>query len=423
MKNALPLGRFSLVHNNCPILLFQLFLHDSYCALPSRAYENRVFRQSVRRVNDTVRQTEGRERPAERLHRLLRHGLCPVHYVFQAAQIQSLGLLPTFAVRRSAPPKSNVILVGIELARRQAEGEVGRLQVRPAIFRYSLQPSHGALQEGDGRHVPAAPAAVNHANERTDESHIVVLGQPGHDPRLDGGLQLAGDNVQIVRQVGMSQRDALGRRRRSGRVLDEGNLVRFWMGLYPRIGPDRGRILQRLPVRHDPYQFLRPGRRNDVVLPPPSSPLSAPHVDLGRERALHAPQSLRLRVLSVRECRAGTAPTGDAHERRHALLTIGVGRIHGNRDETRAYTRQERQDEVRRAGRVHQQHAISPGQRRSTGLLRVANEGGRFLHRVRAVPDFGGQQPTGQVLHRVMQLLIRNGRGDGRSAVRARLEK
>mmetsp|Transcript_17300 Transcript_17300/g.37329 ORF Transcript_17300/g.37329 Transcript_17300/m.37329 type:complete len:320 (+) Transcript_17300:1470-2429(+) len=304
-----------------------------------------------------------------------------------------------------------VILLWIEFARRQAEGEVGRLQMRPTIFRHSLDPAHGSLQEGDGGHVVAAAAAIYDADEGADQTHVVVLGQPRHNCCVRGGVQFIRYDVQIVGQVGMRQGHSFRSGGRSRSVLDEGGLVRFRGQL--RLWKDLGRVVQRLLVRHDPNQFFRPRRHVATVFS-----LCFPLFEFRHEGIFHLTQSFGMSVFSVGQRDARSASACNAHERGYAVLPSRVGRVDRHGNEAGAEARQECHDEVRRAGRVDKHHAVSF--RQGWHVLRDCDE--RFALGVELEP-LGREETRREVFHRKVQFLIRDGRRRRWRVVPVRLQE
>ena len=65
----------------------------------------------------------------------------------------------------------------------------------------------------------------------------MIAGQPEHAAAGSRVLERIGDQRRVVHQVGMLEHDALGRARRAGRVLQEGQRVAVDVGMLPIVAP------------------------------------------------------------------------------------------------------------------------------------------------------------------------------------------
>ncbi len=123
---------------------------------PAAGDHQRRFGQAVARIKRLATETAGTERLGEAFERFMPYRLGAAEGHFPATQIQLRALL-----RRDAVDA-------------QVVGKIGAAAYRGPILRNSLQPAHGALNEGDRRHDHGRTVGVDRLNDAADEAHVVV---------------------------------------------------------------------------------------------------------------------------------------------------------------------------------------------------------------------------------------------------------
>ena len=101
--------------------------------------------------------------------------------------------------------------------RAQAEGRRGRNG--GATLGNFLQPAQGILKEARGIHQERAAALEEGRQSVSDETHVVVEGQPAHDARRAPHVVIALDDFLIVMEIRVGDHHAPGAARGAGGIL------------------------------------------------------------------------------------------------------------------------------------------------------------------------------------------------------------
>ena len=107
----------------------------------------------------------------------------------------------------------------------QIVGEVGSLTVRDAVPRDRFEPSHGPLDERQWRHEITGHAEKQRLNQAFDQPVVVMVRHPGRGDAVRRIAFRLAQDAALMQHVAVTDRDPLGRRCRTGRVLQKGDIV------------------------------------------------------------------------------------------------------------------------------------------------------------------------------------------------------
>ncbi|PWK86913.1 hypothetical protein C8D88_10474 [Lentzea atacamensis] len=196
---------------------------------------HRGLREAVARHERAPAQTRGREHLAE--------------------PVERLGTDRFAADERHLPPaqvEAGQLHLG-DAPHTQVEREVRRAAVGPADLGDEPQPADRAADEHPGGEQQCGPAGVDRVEHTAHQSHVVVRRQPGHAGRpgqsvlVGRAVQVGVDQREVVQDVAVGQRHALGLTGGSRGVLQIRRRVDADGGRLPPVGRRRHDLVGREP--------------------------------------------------------------------------------------------------------------------------------------------------------------------------------
>jgi hypothetical protein len=141
------------------------------------------------------------------------------------------------------------------LPRREHVSEVRRRGVRGADAAHHLEPDRRAPDEGERREQPQAAVAMQRAEDAADQAEVMEVGNPDDGARVGAAVELGGIAIELVGEVAVRDHHAARRPGRTGRVLENRQIVGRWA----RQRDLPARRLER--VGHEPVQLRPAGSR------------------------------------------------------------------------------------------------------------------------------------------------------------------
>ena len=129
--------------------------------------------------------------------------------------------------------------------------------MRDAIPRDRLQPANRSFDEGQWRHEVARHADEQRLEQPFDQTVVVVIRHPTGNDAVGGIARRRRQQPTLVEHVAVADHDSLRGRRRTGRVLQERNVVWSWLGFNERVRRQLGIHRQAIGTQPEQTRQLR----------------------------------------------------------------------------------------------------------------------------------------------------------------------